>query len=271
MISIGVFSMINPKVSVITPALNSEKTISACIESVASQSYKNLEHLIIDGVSEDSTLDIIRSYQLKYPHIKYISEKDTGIYNAMNKGLRICSGDWVYFLGSDDTFFNSDILEIIFSEKDYTSCYMLYGNVLFKNSGVIYNGKYSSLKLIRNNICHQAIFFYRDVFSKIGNFDETYRLYADWVFNMKFFNCNLKCSYLDLIIAVFDEGGASSTLHDLTFQRDRKILEKEYFSLYIVYMAIVKDCLIGLKNKIVKIKKIYFKNPVFKNIINYKK
>ena len=90
------------KISIITPTYNAARVIAACLESVAQQGYPHLEHWIIDGLSKDNTLSIVQDYAQRYPHIKYISEKDQGIYDAMNKGIDLAAGDFLLFLGADD-------------------------------------------------------------------------------------------------------------------------------------------------------------------------
>ena len=113
-----------PMISIITVCMNSERTIDQTLKSVINQSYHNYEHIIIDGKSSDNTLNIVK----KYPHIKtIISEKDNGIYDAMNKGIDSCRGDVVGFLNSDDLFNNHYVLERIascFANRAYIdACY----------------------------------------------------------------------------------------------------------------------------------------------------
>ena len=117
----------NLKVSIITVAFNSAATISDTIKSVLAQSYKNIEYLIIDGCSQDNTLDIIREYE---PHfqgrLRWISEKDRGIYDAMNKGITMASGDIVGILNSDDFFTTDNVVEQMvkaFDDKDIDATY----------------------------------------------------------------------------------------------------------------------------------------------------
>ena len=93
-----------PKISIITPTLNAAETLEACILSVKNQTYLNKEHLIIDGQSTDGTLHILKKHAENYPQLKWITENDDGIYDAMNKGIDLSSGDWLYFMGSDDYF-----------------------------------------------------------------------------------------------------------------------------------------------------------------------
>ena len=105
------------KFSIITPCYNSEKTIKRTIESVVNQSYKNIEYILIDGGSKDKTVEIIQEYQSKYPKlIKYISEKDSGIYDAMNKGIKLATGDIVGIVNSDD-YYELDALKNIYNNK----------------------------------------------------------------------------------------------------------------------------------------------------------
>ncbi|MFN3316004.1 MAG: glycosyltransferase, partial [Raineya sp.] len=84
-----------PRISIITPTFNAEQTIKRCLESVANQNYPSIEHWIVDGLSQDGTLEIVKEYAQKYSHVKYISEKDEGIYDAMNKGIDLATGDFL--------------------------------------------------------------------------------------------------------------------------------------------------------------------------------
>ena len=107
-----------PKISIITPTLNAGKTLEACILSVVNQTYLNKEYLIIDGLSTDGTPGMVKKYADIYPYIKWISEKDAGIYEAMNKGIDLSSGEWIYFLGADDRFYSDRVLDDIFNQED---------------------------------------------------------------------------------------------------------------------------------------------------------
>ena len=101
------------KFSIIIPTFNSEKTLDIALSSIVVQSYQNFEVLIIDGLSTDSTIDIAKKHQKVFPNIKIKSEKDNGIYDAMNKGIALAKGEWLYFMGSDDSLYNDDVLNQI--------------------------------------------------------------------------------------------------------------------------------------------------------------
>lgn len=221
--------MNNPIISIITPTLNSEKDIEACLLSVANQSYENMEHLIIDGISSDKTLEIVEKYAQKYPHIKLISEKDEGIYHAMNKGIDLASGEWIYFLGSDDVFFDNDVLLDI--SKNLENVDVLYGNVKFKISGKIYDGEFNKSKLIEKNICHQSIFQRKKIYKLFGKYETKYKGVADWVFNMKWFNSKeINYKFIDRIVAVYNEDGYCFNNPDIEFEKDKEEIIKREFS-----------------------------------------
>lgn len=210
-----------PKITIITPTFNSEKDLEACILSVANQTYENKEHLIIDGLSSDGTLAIAKKYADEYSHIKWISEKDEGIYDAMNNGIDMATGEWIYFLGSDDIFYNGNVLEKVFENEENLIQDVLYGNVLWGDTGKIYDGKFSLLKLMQKNICHQAIFFKKSVFEKLGKFETKYKVLADWFLNIKWMNDeSIKNKYINVVIAKYNTNGYSSKLSDERFKFD---------------------------------------------------
>ena len=117
------------KVSIITVSLNSESTIKECIESVLSQTYKNIEYIIVDGMSNDKTIKIIDSYRSKLD--KFISEKDEGIYDAMNKGIKLATGDIVGILNSDDEYFNENVIENVVEAISNKQADSLHGDLCF--------------------------------------------------------------------------------------------------------------------------------------------
>jgi glycosyltransferase involved in cell wall biosynthesis len=213
--------------SIIIPTFNAEKTLAKALQSIVDQTFSNYEVLLIDGLSSDSTMDIIREFAEKKQQIRWISEKDNGIYDAMNKGINLSRGKWLYFLGSDDQLFNNEVLHIIFKNPESDNFNVVYGNVRIEGNttwakdGEIYDGEFDLKKLFRKNICHQDI-FYRTKFIKehIGYYNARYELCADWDFNLR---CRAKTDFLytDQIIAKFNAGGESTKTNlDQAFSDD---------------------------------------------------
>lgn len=218
------------KLSVITPTYNAEKHIKECILSVAKQTYANKEHLIIDGASTDRTLDIIEKYAARYPHIRFITEKDNGIYDAMNKGIGLSDGEWLYFLGSDDVLFDNHVFADILKSSEAEISDVLYGNVKWGQDGFAYDGEFSCIKLMEKNICHQAIFFGKTIFERLGLFNVRYKVLADWEFNMRWFgNPHIHKAYLDRIIALYHTVGYSANNTDPLFLEDKENLIRQSF------------------------------------------
>lgn len=198
----------NPKISVIIVVYNAADTIETAINSVFEQTYKNAEVIVIDGGSLDGTLEILKKY--KAADFKWISEPDEGIYDAMNKGIKYSSGEWIYFLGADDKLYSNRILEDIFKESDLNDAGFLYGNVKRGTHTKLYDGEFDYEKLLKKNISHQAVFYKKDIFLRTGNYNLGYRTHADWDVNLRCFeNQAVKIKYLDKIIAYFATGGAS--------------------------------------------------------------
>ncbi|MHC1708677.1 MAG: glycosyltransferase family 2 protein [Bacteroidales bacterium] len=228
----------NPKISVITPTYNASSCVERAILSVAQQSYKQVEHVFIDNHSTDGTLDIIRRYQEKYDHIRVYSQKDNGLYNAMNIGIDRATGDWLYFLGADDELYHQHIFTELFDEGYLYSKKVIYGNVLIKGETTwakdnsVYDGEFDLGKLLHHNICHQAILYPAKVIRKAGYFTEKYFVTADWEYN---FRCYALGSfiYVDKIIAIFTGGGVSSKGIDDKMTEDLPGLFIKYFKLNI--------------------------------------
>ena len=216
-----------PFFSIVIPTLNSEKTLPAALDSVLHQQFTHFEVWIIDSVSRDHTLSIVNTYGEKDGRIRLVSEKDKGIYDAMNKGIRLAGGSYIFFLGSDDWLHDDGVLGSVFEGlKGAISPDLLYGNVVGANYKGHYDGEFSFEKLLKKNISHQAIFYKRDLFDKIGYYNLSYRAHADWDLNIRCFaDSRLNIKYLDRVIAEFGAGGISAG-HDLSFIKEVLIPEK---------------------------------------------
>lgn len=243
------------KLTIITPVFNAEKDIESCILNVVGQSFSNKEHLIVDGASTDCTLEIVKQYAFKYPHIAYISEKDFGIYDAMNKGIELARGEWIYFMGCDDELFSTTTLEEIFNINDVDKFDVVYGNVVWGDTNRIYDGKFSLLKLMTDNICHQSILYKKSLFDEYGKYDTNYKLLADHAFNMMLFNSDrVKIKYIDNIVAKYGISGVSAAGKDDNFAKDKSRLLKKYFPIeyYELYCKLteLEDCIVNNNKEI---------------------
>ncbi len=182
------------------------------------QDYDNWEHIIVDGGSTDNTLEVLK----KYPHLNWVSEPDRGIYDAMNKGIKIATGGWVYFMGGDDRL-KPNALKIIAEAAGNQDLDVIYGDVWSTRFGGRHDGKFDYKKIYDKNICHQSIFFSRKVFQSLGDFSIKYKSHADWDHNMRWFlNGKTKHKYIDCVIAEYADGGYSSVNPDDIFARDKR-------------------------------------------------
>lgn len=212
------------EISIIIPTFNSAKTLAVCLDSILKQSFTDFEVLIMDGLSTDNTLEIAKSYD----DVRLIisSEKDNGIYDAMNKGITQSKGEWIYFLGSDDRLFNKNVLREVYEIQKKGNSKIIYGNVLIEGqagwakNGQIYDGEFSLSKLIESNICHQAIFYKKEVFDKLGLYNIKYSICADWDLNLRLMG-SYQFLYTNTIIAVF-HGGNSSAIIKNNFDNTEK-------------------------------------------------
>ena len=198
--------------TIITPVLNNVKDIEACLKSVAQQTYSYKEHWIIDGGSTDGTLEVVKQYANQFNHIKWVSEKDKGVYEAINKGIDKADGKWLYFLGSDDKLISKSILEEIFNDFENSGFDMLYGKILLKENGNVMGEMMDINSLKLTNTHHQATFLRKSVFDRLGKYNVKYGVCADWAFTIKCFqDKELKLKYIDKTIAVYSTVGFSNT------------------------------------------------------------
>ena len=212
-----------PLISIITVVYNGVAGIEATLRSVFSQDPSLYEVVVIDGGSTDGTLDILDRYRDRLAVC--ISEPDRGIYDAMNKGISHARGEWLYFLGSDDTL--RDCLRVISQNlRDSTTIY--YGDVFRTGSETVYGGRFSALRLERRNICQQAMFYPRSALERY-KFNLRYPLLADWELNLRCFaDKNIRLKYVPVTVANYnDVTGKSSTASDLAFATDHTRIVRE--------------------------------------------
>ncbi len=208
-------------ISIITATYNSGKTLRDTLDSVLRQTYSDYEHIIIDGVSSDDTLVIVREYEARYKgRLRYISEPDKGLYDAMNKGLALALGDVVGILNSDDFYTSDDILEQVASAMSDTSIDAVYGDIHYVNDGDLTKcvRYYSSKSFRRWQMrlgfipAHPSFYCRRAVYEKYGAFDETFEIAGDFENLLRLiFIHRIKVQYLPLDFVTMRIGGASSS------------------------------------------------------------
>lgn len=224
--------------TIITPTLNPGRKLEETINSVLSQRESLFEYIIIDGGSTDGTLETIRRYGGR---IKFVSEGDKNVYDAMNKGLEVASGEYLYFLGAGDVL-RKGVLERIETSIPDKHPAFVYGNVFLLDRKKKYAGKFGKAKIARTNICHQAIFYERSIFELVGKFDLKYNLLADHAFNIKCFGDErIHKAYVDELIADY-EGCGISRGTDPNFIKDRWQIVKETFGLKWYLLCFAQRC-----------------------------
>jgi glycosyltransferase involved in cell wall biosynthesis len=205
------------KVSIITTTYNSEKTIKDTLESVVAQTYSNIEHIIIDGGSRDNTLQIIQDYK----HVALvISEKDNGIYDAMNKGINKASGEIIGILNSDDFYCNNNVIQKVVTCMDNKNTDGAYANLNFVDQ---YNINKITRKWKSGNYSirsfwfgwmppHPTVFVKKEVYQKIGTFSNLLNSAADYEFMLRaFVKYKFSFSYLNETIVHMRNGGLSTS------------------------------------------------------------
>jgi glycosyltransferase involved in cell wall biosynthesis len=206
-----------PKISIITVVYNSSKTIGEAIESVLSQDYPDIEHIIVDGASTDGTLEIIKSYSDRIA--KFISEPDKGIYDAMNKGLKIATGDIIGILNSDDFYADNTVISDIVREFEMKNVEMVFGDLVFVkpdnlNKVVRF---YSTPDFTPNKFAwgwmppHPTCYLKKSVYERYGCFKTDYHIAADYEILTRFMaKHKITYSHIPKILIKMRTGGIST-------------------------------------------------------------
>ncbi|HOV12994.1 MAG TPA: glycosyltransferase family 2 protein [Spirochaetota bacterium] len=205
------------KISIITVVYNAEKTIEECIKNVIKQNYKNIEYIVVDGKSSDKTLEIISKYKQNIS--KIISEKDSGIYDAMNKGINVATGDIIGFINADDYFENENVISDIvniFNEKRVDCC---YGDIVYfdenDNNKIV---RYWKTKKENKNMFNDGTFpphpsFYakKECYTKYGLYKTDFKIASDFELMLRFLKKNnISSFYLPKIFVRMKSGGAAN-------------------------------------------------------------
>ena len=203
-----------PSFSIITVTFNAEKVLERTMESVFRQSYPNIEYIIIDGKSTDNTIHIIQEYiPLFRGRLRFISEKDSGIYEAMNKGIKLSTGSLIGIINSDD-FYSNDAVENIILHMTDDKYQVIYGYCR------VWNGRHS-IKVLKNRhenladgmIPHPTCFVTREVYKDFGLFLTTFKIANDYELMIRLYKSDkVRFEQANWIIANFREGGLSSDI-----------------------------------------------------------
>ncbi|TDX58924.1 glycosyltransferase family 2 protein [Orenia marismortui] len=211
--------------SIIIPTYNVEDKITKSVKSIINQNHDLYECIIVDGNSDDNTIELVKKHQNQYPdNIKYISETDQGVYDAMNRGIDLAEGEYLYFLGAGDTLKPNILTKV--KEKLKMKSELVYGGVYLEKTGQVDIAKFDQYRISNRNISHQAIFYHNSIFRIIGKYNLNYPILADYEFNIRCFsNEKIEKRYLNLVIANYEEEGISSTVIDKNFIENKsKIL-----------------------------------------------
>lgn len=235
-----------PLVSVITVVYNGKGFIEETIQSVISQTYNNIEYIIVDGGSTDGTLDIIKKYENDIN--LWISEPDNGIYDAMNKGINLAKGEWLNFLNAGDSFVDNNVLENIFT-AELTDSTLIYGDIIALKE----NGEYLPVSAITiqddkslrkgMKVCHQAIFYHKDI---IQQYDSNLRLKSEWKHLIHMTRSKkFKPMKFDFPFVYYSLGGIGSQQLSLNQKEYRKVFLEEYgiksyiqYTPFFIYMTL---------------------------------
>ena len=207
-------------ISIITATFNSAKTLKDTIQSVLRQTNKDFEYLIIDGGSTDETIDIVKSYESEFSgRLKWVSEKDQGIYDAMNKGIKMASGDVVGILNSDDDFTSDDILQTVDNAFKSHEIDAIYGDIHFIRDGNPQKCvRYYSSRMFRPfwlrfgfMPAHPSFYCKREVFEKAGLYSLDYKIGADYEMMVRLFKkYRIMSQYINKDFVTMRTGGASN-------------------------------------------------------------
>jgi len=228
------------QLTIITINYNNATGLHKTIESVLSQTSQDFEYIIIDGASTDGSVDYLKTinYKLQTTNYKLVSEPDNGIYNAMNKGIRMAQGEYIHFLNSGDWLVDEHVVEKMLGklneliEKGQQPDVFVGNKIMIRPDGKIRRGHndkrpVTAFTFYRGTIEHTSAYIRRELFETVGLYDETLRIVSDWKWYFEaVLHHNAKVSYTDLYVTYFDNTGISSTNLQLDKAERRQVLEE---------------------------------------------
>lgn len=223
------------KLSIITINRNDTSGLERTVRSVDSQSFRDFEYIVIDGASTDGSIDIIRQNEGCIDY--WVSEPDSGIYAAMNKGISRATGDYLYFLNSGDVFVADSVLQDVFVHD--LSANFVCGNIIWDRKGVLtedksYKGRdwtFSLYDLYAGFLSHQAFFIHKKMFERYGLYDERLRIMSDWKLFFIGIGINReKVQYVDVTLSVYNMDGLSSRIGGKAILEEKRLIAREELS-----------------------------------------
>jgi len=239
------------KVSIITIVYNNQNCIEDCIQSVQNQIFTNIEHIVIDGGSTDGTQFKIEPYKKKLAY--YISEKDNGLYDALNKGIKMATGDIIGILHSDDVFYNNDTVFNVVTAFESSKSDLVYANGMYvekANTNLvkrIYKSKHFKKRYLSFGWIplHTTIYVKKEVFEQFGYYDESYSIASDYEISLRWFkNKAIKKYFLDKWVVKMRLGGKSTTVK---LQKKKSYEDLEIIKKYKLLGMFTLACKIGRK------------------------
>lgn len=232
------------KLSIVTINRNNAEGLEKTIKSVAAQTYKEFEYIVIDGASIDSSVEVIKSHEFEFAHLKWVSEPDNGIYNAMNKGLRMATGDYIQILNSADCLASNNVNEwMLLALEKAGMPSIIYGNMIkcFPDGRRVVDKSFSGheitmLGMYNGTLNHDPTYIRRDLFDKYGYYDENLRIVSDWKWYLQAIILGgEKPKYVDLDVTLFDMTGVSENANSKAMIQEerRSVLEELIPSVYL--------------------------------------
>lgn len=225
------------RLTVVTINRNNAVGLEKTMRSVASQTFKEFEYVVIDGASTDGSVEVIKKMETEFAHLKWVSEPDKGIYNAMNKGLRMASGDYIQILNSADCLASEDVMERMLDalEKNGNPS-ILYGNMIkcFTDGRMLVDKGFAGeeitfMGLFTGTLNHDPTFIRRDLFDKYGYYDENLKIVSDWKWYLQAIILGgEKPQYVDMDVTLFDMTGISETNKELDKAERKAVLEQMF-------------------------------------------